>query len=936
MKRNRLLAMLLSLVMLLNMLPVTVWAESVPENFLFDISEGSVTIGSGTDSGTVKITYGDGAVKDNIDPSQPITVTGTTTANNITVTGSVSAVIVLKDLNIDVSSISKTSAVNLNGAGECTIQLDGENILKAGNDRPGIYVPKNNQVTFTGTGSLDVTGAASWPGIGRMGNGNILIESGTIVSTGGSNASGIGGSWGYEGGTITINGGKIEATGGYDAAGIGGGRTGNGGTITINGGSVTAKSGGWGAGIGGGYCGSAGYIVIHDGTVNASCTGIYGYGAGIGSGGSNEGSKTNDGTIIINGGYITATNQNIAAGIGGGCNYTSGTVIITGGNVTAEGGRAGIGGGQDGSDDSFTTNITNEGGTTTDGNAIIFASSITDQSGKTDGTWSGVIFEGNDGKVYGSTVTPAEDFEIASGKKLLIPEGSTLNITGINAVNNGNVYVDGAVSGLDGDLYYPLTVTGGSASPIYTYSGNTYGKAGETVTLTGTDVPVGQAVSGWTTSDGGVIVENNAFTMPSFALTVTAQYIDAPVLSDFSVTPNETPNSYTVKFTSDQAGTWYYTIDRKGTADTSDFTSWISGTCVEGENTITLTDQIAGEKIHLAVVNQYGLCSTVTDEIENDYTALFNALFAQCTPPLLNTPIYQHEAPSKEALEALLTERMNERINSLFDYENASEEELEMLRTLTSQVIVKQFVPAIAATAGTNGVDGSFIFEMEGSLCGWSTVAYLSDSDYEELDPTVIAEPYYTVTLNADGGSVNSGNVTGYVYGVGATLPTDMTRRGYGFAGWYDDETGEKVTAVSGTDWGNRSFTARWILGGNEPAYTVTIPATVELGGTATVNANGVTIVEGSQLVVTLSGTSDTGNAFKLTTAEGAELSYTVSIGDTALAVNEAVLTVAGGTATNSGSATLTFSKPTTAIQYSGDYKGTVTFSVLIEEVSTP
>ena len=391
-----------------------------------------------------------------------------------------------------------------------------------------------------------------------------------------------------------------------------------------------------------------------------------------------------------------------------------------------------------------------------------------------------------------------------------------------------------------------------------------------------------------------------------------------------------------MKFTSDQAGTWYYTIDRKGTADTSDFTSWISGICVEGENTITLTDQIAGEKIHLAVVNQYGLCSTVTDEIENDYTALFNGLFAMYTPPLLNTPIYQHDAPSKESLEALLTERMNECINSVFDYENASEEELEMLRTLTSQVIVKKYVTAIAATADTDGVDGSFIFEMEGSLCGWSTVAYLSDSDYEELDPTVIAEPYYTVTLDADGGTVNSGNVTGYVYGVGATLPTDMTRWGYGFDGWYDDETGECVTAISNTDWGNRSFTARWALGGTAPTYTVTIPATVELGGTVTVSAEGVSLVEGSQLVVTLSGTSNTGNAFKLKTDEGAELSYSITQDSTALRVGSAILTVAGGTANNSGSTMLTFSDPTTAIQYSGTYKGTVTFTVSIEEVSTP
>lgn len=51
--------------------------------------------------------------------------------------------------------------------------------------------------------------------------------------------------------------------------------------------------------------------------------------------------------------------------------------------------------------------------------------------------------------------------------------------------------------------------------------------------------------------------------------------------------------------------------------------------------------------------------------------------------------------------------------------------------------------------------------------------AYLEDdSDPWVLDPpAVVVEPYYTVTLNAVGGRVNSGKVTGYVYGVGATLP---------------------------------------------------------------------------------------------------------------------------------------------------------------------
>ena len=46
--------------------------------------------------------------------------------------------------------------------------------------------------------------------------------------------------------------------------------------------------------------------------------------------------------------------------------------------------------------------------------------------------------------------------------------------------------------------------------------------------------------------------------------------------------------------------------------------------------------------------------------------------------------------------------------------------------------------------------------------------------------------PTYTVTLHANDGTINNGNVTEYTYGVGATLPTDVTRTGYTFKGWYD------------------------------------------------------------------------------------------------------------------------------------------------------
>lgn len=80
--------------------------------------------------------------------------------------------------------------------------------------------------------------------------------------------------------------------------------------------------------------------------------------------------------------------------------------------------------------------------------------------------------------------------------------------------------------------------------------------------------------------------------------------------------------------------------------------------------------------------------------------------------------------------------------------------------------------------------------------------------------------PTYTVTLNAGDGTINSGNVTSYTYGVGATLPTDVTRTGYTFKGWYDNEnlTSSPVTAISNTETGNKEYWARWEIN----QYTVT------------------------------------------------------------------------------------------------------------------
>ena len=102
--------------------------------------------------------------------------------------------------------------------------------------------------------------------------------------------------------------------------------------------------------------------------------------------------------------------------------------------------------------------------------------------------------------------------------------------------------------------------------------------------------------------------------------------------------------------------------------------------------------------------------------------------------------------------------------------------------------------------------------------------------------------PTYAVTLHTNGGTIADGkDVTGYTYGVGATLPTDVTRTGYTFKGWYDNEglTGDPVTAIGNTETGNKEYWAKWEIN----QYTITYDLA---GGTAEGNPNTYTIETGA------------------------------------------------------------------------------------------
>ena len=328
---------------------------------------------------------------------------------------------------------------------------------------------------------------------------NLTVNGGIYVSSWTASKLTI---YGQENGTGEL---YAYASSDSDYAGIGGNifPYGTSGEITINGGNITAVGDGIGAGIGGGDMGGFECITINGGTVTAT-------------GGNNGGSS---GIGTFEGGS------------------TSGTITISGGTVMATGTNHGI-------DASFMGTIS----TGNDGHAVIFASYTNSMgsyfrysSSQNRDSWRGVIFEGNSGQIYGDDITPSESFEIPSGKtltidsgkSLTIPAGKTLTVTG-KLTNNGKFYVDGTLNGTvngNGDVYYNLAPTDCTVSStgIEKHNEKTYAKEESEITLTPDTPQVGYLFDSWEVSPESVqINNNNSFTMPNEALTVTAKWIECP------------------------------------------------------------------------------------------------------------------------------------------------------------------------------------------------------------------------------------------------------------------------------------------------------------------------------------------------------------------------------------------------------------------------
>ena len=221
--------------------------------------------------------------------------------------------VTIENVNIYQYAYDYKAAMSVEGAGDTTLKLVGDNTLRGGFSRAGLE--KDDEYS---TGKLTITAEDT---------------SASLKAYGGQNSAGIGGESYHSTSKLEIANGKIYAESGSNmGAGIGGGMRGKG-EVTISGGDVTAHGGHTAACIGGGFRGS-GDVTILGGTVTAipaegSNSNVTGIGGGFGC--------DEKSTVRILGGVVDAVGNGCGSGIGGGEGDVE--VEIGGGaQVTAKGG----------------------------------------------------------------------------------------------------------------------------------------------------------------------------------------------------------------------------------------------------------------------------------------------------------------------------------------------------------------------------------------------------------------------------------------------------------------------------------------------------------------------------------------------------------------------------------------------------------------------
>lgn len=503
-------------------------------------------------------------------------------------------------------------------------------------------------------------------------------------------------------------------------------------------------------------------------------------------------SNNGDATLTIQNADVTAENSSssgdgvtVRAGSSSSASLSvdGGSLTATGKNEDCAGIRYTFGSSTSGSG---MPSLTVSGNTIVRANGGISDNSGTDiQIGGDNNSSGGIVFDGNEGTVYGS-VTLQDDLEIGEGESLDIPSGASLTIdSGATLTNEGTVTNSGALTNngkiensgtlpnnIGGNTPPSITTTSLDGGAVGTAYNATLGASGENITwtwaaVTGSSLPPGLelstngVISGTPTSQGTsnfTVTATNSGGSDSKQLSITISPAAPSIItqpSDQNVIEGETA-TFSVTATGTLTYRWQQSTDNG--------TTW---TDIDGANAATYTIEnttaaMSGYQYRCVVTNSVG---TVTSQAA---TLTVTAATVSVTGVTLNKTSANLTVGGTVILNATITPSDATNKNVTWSSDN------------TSVATVDADGKVTAAGAGTATITVTTADGNKTATCVVTvTYPYVpprpTGPDWGDVaDDISDAEPGSTVKVDMDGKTVLPGEVLDELAGRDVMLALDM------------------------------------------------------------------------------------------------------------------------------------------------------------------